>query len=289
MLPEDLKQARVCIWGLGLMGGSLALALKEKCRSVQGIDNNPEVVEKALNRGVVSQATTHPEKILSQADIIILAVPVGTIIQIILQLPDLCPRPVIVLDLGSTKAEIVSAFQSLPTHILPVAGHPMCGKSVSGIENADPAIYKSAPFMLATLPRSGPHALMLVEQLVGAAGAFPILLDPKVHDRLVAGTSHLPYLVSAALTLVVPVESAPLIGPGFRSTSRLSQTPTSMMLDVLETNRANLLEVLAAFQTQLGVLIAAIQAGELDTLEAILGTAAEKHAQLLAIADARDG
>jgi len=285
MLRDDLEDAFIGIWGLGLMGGSLAMALKPHCKNIVGIDCQPEVVERALAGGVVTQASSRPEDIISDVDGVILAVPVGAILEIIQQLPALCASQLVVLDLGSTKAEVVAAYRTLPEHIYPVAGHPMCGKSVLGLENADPLIFQDAPFMLYPLARSEGQAFNLAWQIVKAVGAVPLRVDPEVHDRWVAASSHLPYLAASALALSVPDEAAPLVGSGFASTSRLAETPTSMMLDVIKTNQINILEVLRGFQAQIAGIADVLESGEMGNLEDLLDMAAEKRGALMAAGD----
>ena len=124
----QLQDSRIVIIGLGLMGGSLALALKGKCVALYGIDSNPATLELALAKQIVDQADTDPSKLLPQADLVILATPVLAIIDFIQKLPSLLQKPCIVLDLGSTKKDIVQAMSVLPDYFDPLGGHPICGK-----------------------------------------------------------------------------------------------------------------------------------------------------------------
>ncbi|MDV7397364.1 prephenate dehydrogenase/arogenate dehydrogenase family protein, partial [Arthrospira platensis SPKY1] len=116
------------------------------------------------------------------------------------------------LDLCSTKTEILAAMDRLPANFDPIGGHPMCGKETSGLENADPAIYREAPFAIVPLERTSPAALALTGELIQTIGARPLLLDPATHDAWTAATSHFPYLLTAALVLSTPPDAAPLIG-----------------------------------------------------------------------------
>jgi prephenate dehydrogenase len=144
----------------------------------------------------------------------------------------------------STKTEILHAMQDLPERFDPIGLHPMSGKEKSGPMNADPAIFKNAPFALVPLERTSARARTLAEQLALLVGSCPLWLDADTHDRWVAATSHVPFLVSSALVAATPLEAAPLVGSGFRSTTRLVGTSTSMMMDILATNRANILHAL---------------------------------------------
>jgi prephenate dehydrogenase len=246
---------RVAIIGLGLMGGSLALALRGHVAELLAADPDPATRLLARECRIVDQIVADPVEIISLADVIILAAPVRAILSHIHLLGDMTrhsqrlkdPQPPvtpIVLDLGSTKQEIVEAMETLPENFDPLGGHPMCGKEFSGLENADAAIYRGATFAFTPLERTSPRAHTFAEALADAVGALPLWIDPASHDRWVAATSHLPYLLANALAGVTPVEAAPLIGPGFRSTSRLAPTPLSVMMDILRTNRQPVLEAL---------------------------------------------
>jgi prephenate dehydrogenase len=241
---DTLSEITVAVLGLGLMGGSLGLALKGHCQTVLGYDPDPDARALARQLGAVERAASDPGDILPEADLVILAAPVRAILAWIDRLPDLHPGNPVVLDLGSTKLSICQALQALPARFEPVGGHPMCGKETSGIAYAEKTLYHSASFFLIHLPNSTPRACSLAEQLAGALGARPVWLDAAEHDRWTASTSHVPYLVACALAAATPLEASQLVGPGFRSTSRLAGSSTSMMLDILKTNRAPVLAAL---------------------------------------------
>jgi len=143
----------------------------------------------------------------------------------------------------------------------------MCGKETSGLQNAAANLYQGAPFAFTPLARTTERAQGIAAQLARAVGAHSLWLEPETHDRWTAATSHLPYLVSVALTLATPQDCAPMIGPGFRSATRLAGSSTSMMLDILTTNQANVLEALARLRQQLDSLEAAVRDGDRQRLE----------------------
>jgi prephenate dehydrogenase len=252
--PYFLSTARVAVLGLGLMGASLAMALKGGCKSLLGVDPDQQVLTLALERGIVSMASADPRRILPQSDLVILAAPVGEILNLIETFPSLHPGPAVVIDLGSTKSRIVEAMAGLPDRFDPIGGHPMCGKESNSIVNADPDLYKDAPFALTRLPRSSTRACRLAEELVHKLGARPVWLDPISHDRFTARTSHFPYIVANLLALITPPNASILVGPGFRSTTRVASTPTSVMLDILMTNRFEILSALADFRLELDLI-----------------------------------
>lgn len=273
-----LQDSKIAIIGLGLMGGSLALALKGKCAALYGIDSHPPTLELALVKQIVDEADTDPAKLLPQADLIILATPVPAILKLIEELPSLTQNPVIVLDLGSTKSEILQAMSNLPERFDVIGGHPICGKEKLGFENAEGGLYRDAPFVITPLQRTTAHAMSAVKQIISAIGARPIEMDSKEHDRALAFTSHLPFLISSAFVQSVPQELSGLIGTGFRSTSRLAGTSSQMMIGVLQSNRDNILLALRKFQRELASIETAMATKDDSSLNTILN-AAQSHYQ----------
>ena len=267
-----LADSRIAIIGLGLMGGSLALALKGKCAASYGIDSDPATVELALTKGIVDEADVDPAHLshLPQIDLVILATPVPVIISLIQKLPSLMVHPCIILDLGSTKRDVLQAMNALPDNFDPIGGHPISGKEKLGLENADSNLFKAAPFVIAALERTTARAISAVQQIITAIGANPIEMTPEEHDRILASTSHLPFLLSSALALATPLECIPFIGPGFRSTSRLAGTSSHMTIGILQTNRENVLNAILAFRNSLDSIETALQEQDDDQLESIL-------------------
>ena len=278
--PDFLSGRRVAIVGLGLIGGSLAMALTGHVARLFGIDQDEHVLALAREGRVVDEVSRDPARLLPAADVVILATPVGMILQTLAALPGLCPGPAVVMDVGSTKVEIVKAMAGLPPRFDPIGGHPMAGKERLSLANAEPGLFRGIPFALTPLPRTSTQAKGLAIQLCQAIGAHPLVLDPEEHDRWVAATSHLPYLVSSALILSTPDEVAPMIGPGFRSTTRLAATPSSMMLDVLRTNSGHIREALARLKNELDRVDDLLSAENSEALEAWLISAREKKERL---------
>jgi prephenate dehydrogenase len=282
-----LLSSRVAIVGLGLMGGSLALALREHCQALLGVDPDPDTLALAHRRHFANQLSASPAEILPEADVIILAAPVSAIVELIPQLPDLHPGSPVVIDLGSTKSEICRALDQLPSRFEVVGGHPMCGKETSGLSNAAANLYQGAPFAFTPLERTTERARAIALQLARAVGAQALWLEPETHDRWTAATSHLPYLASVALTLATPPDCAPMIGPGFRSATRLAGSSTTMMLDILTTNQENILEALTRLRMQLDELEIAVRDGDRDCLKESLVEAGKWRNQLESPSDGK--
>ena len=266
----QLQDSRIAIVGLGLMGGSLALALKGRCAALYGIDSDQATIELALAKEIVDQAGRYPAKLLRRADLIILSLPVTKIIAFIQSLPSLLQTPCIVFDLGSTKKDILQAMAVLPEYFDPIGGHPICGKEKLGLENADANLYQKAPFVASPLERTTPRAKSAAQQIISAVGAHYIEMTAEDHDRILASTSHLPFLLSSALALVTPLECSPFIGTGFKSTSRLAGTPSHMTMGILQSNRENILNAIQSFRSSLDQIETLLQNQDYAQLESIL-------------------
>lgn len=274
---DTLNTTHIGIVGLGLMGGSLAMALRGQCAALFGVDHDPQVVTLALERGIVDDAETHLEKLLTRVDVLVLATPLSAIVQILGLLPPLERQGVLVLDLGSTKRRVVQAMQALPSSYEPVGGHPMCGKERGSLLNAEATLYRGATFALTPLERTSQKARRLAEALVSAVGARPFWVDATTHDRWVAVTSHLPYLLANTLAGNTPLEVQPLIGPGWRSTARLAPTPWAIVKDILATNREAILGEVAAFRQAWQHLEEVLHTGSEVELQALLEKGAENY------------
>jgi prephenate dehydrogenase len=273
----NLATSRIAIVGLGLMGGSLALGLRGKCAALYGIDPHPATLELALSQNIVDEADSDPVRLLPAADLVILSAPVPAILTLLEQLPSLTPNPCIVLDVGSTKKLIVDSMSRLPERFDPIGGHPICGKEKLSLANAERTLYYGAPFVLTPLSRTSPRATAAANQIVEALGAQAKILDAVEHDRILASTSHLPFLLSSALVLVTPTDVSSFVGPGFKSTSRLAGTSSSMMLGVLQSNQENVLNALRVLQNQLAEVESALASKDFSKLETILNQAQGKH------------
>jgi prephenate dehydrogenase len=281
-----LKDARVAIVGLGLMGGSLAGALKSRgaCRETWGVARRKETSEEALRRGFIHAGTCDLTKGVEQADLIVLATPVRTILELVPLVGSLAPAGCLLMDLGSTKARIVEAMEALPPHLQAVGGHPMCGKEAPGVVAAEADLYEGATFVLTplrqssgqALQRTSSEALTLAQELVEAVGARPMLMDAEHHDRLAAAVSHLPYLLSVGLVATAEEVAAEeelvweLVASGFRDTSRLAASDVTMMLDILLTNRQAVGETLSCFVSQLSTIAHLLEANDEEELRSLM-------------------
>jgi len=283
MLQPDfiLTESKIAIIGLGLMGGSLALGLRGKCAVLYGIDPHLPTLELALSQSIVDYADSNPAKLLPEADLVILSAPVPAILTLLERLPTFTSNPCIVMDLGSTKKLIVDSMSRLPERFDPIGGHPICGKEKLSLANAERTLYYAAPFLLTPLERTSKRALSAAHQIIEALGAKGKIIDAVEHDRILASTSHLPFLLASALALTTPDDFSSFVGTGFKSTSRVAGTSSSMMLGVLQSNRENVLNALHELQNELTNIESALVSDDLTKLESILKEAQTKYQALI--------
>jgi len=275
---SSLSDSRVAVVGLGLMGGSLAAALKrgDRCAEVWGIAHRGWSIREALRRGWIDHGTLDLWQGVNEADIVVLATPVRTIILLIERIGPWLRRGCLLMDLGSTKQQVVVAMEDLPPGVEPVGGHPMCGKELSGLEAAEPGLYEGTIFVLTPLERTSPDALALAQELVRAVGARSLVLEPRRHDWLVTTVSHLPYCLAAALVQTAEEVGAEdeqlweLAASGFRDTSRLAASGVPMMRDILLTNQEAMADLLRRFQGHIDRWLAALEADDELELERMM-------------------
>ncbi len=282
-----LRQATVAIVGLGLMGGSLALALRAKhaAQKIIAVERDAATRETALNLRAVDDASADLA-VAAQADVIVLATPVRAIIELLPRVGALAREGAIVIDLGSTKREITRVMETLPTTVQPIGAHPMCGKDAAGFSAADAGLFRNAAFVLTPLARTSPQTLAFARSLAETVGARPIVLDAARHDKIVAMVSHLPFALAATL-MTTANEFArddaalfALAASGFRDTSRLAASDTTMMLDVLATNRTHLVDSMRTYSRRLSALADVIERSDENAARAILVDAAIKRREL---------
>jgi prephenate dehydrogenase len=285
-MSRELRDCQVTIIGLGLMGGSLAGALRGQCRSVVGVARRSEVIGVALAQDLIDWGTTDLAESVREADVVVLATPVRVILQQLAEIGPLLPEGCLLIDLGSTKAQIVAEMARLPDHVQPLGGHPMCGKEVSGIEVAEPTLYQGQTFILTPLPRTSEAALALGRELARATGAQPLVLEAQRQDFLVGTVSHLPYLLACALVATADATTSAdpaaweIVAGGFRDTSRVAGSDVTMMLDILMTNQVEVLKAVATCQVQLESLAHLLGNGDEAALKNALSAIRETRLEM---------
>jgi len=243
---SDFSFNSITIIGVGLIGGSLGLALKEKKPDfiITGIDKK-EIIEKAIIRGAIDEGTINLEEGIKEADVIILATPVKKILDLLSQINPFLKKGCLVTDTGSTKTQIVmEANKVLSKDINFIGGHPMAGSERGGIEYAHPDLFNRKPYIV--IPRTGnsKFAALKMSSFINQIGAIEISMEAAEHDRAVAIISHLPQLISVMMTnmlgsLVEEKDNEQyfrISGNVFNEMTRVANSPFSIWQDIYQTN-----------------------------------------------------
>jgi len=253
-------QHTIAIIGLGLIGGSLGMALKRAGLGgleVVGYDKGWGVGGKAQRAGAIDRSARDPRSAVREASLVIIATPILGIRTVMEEIAPELPDGCVVTDTGSAKAPIMAwADEVLPDHVHFVGGHPMAGKEHSGLEAAEASLFDGAPYCIVPSVGAGERAVKSVMALAEVVGARPVFIDPQEHDTYVAAVSHLPLVLSTALfTLASQSQAWPdmagLAAGGFRDLTRLASTDPEMSHDICFTNRENLLHWLDRFSSEI--------------------------------------
>ncbi|MBZ5560251.1 MAG: prephenate dehydrogenase/arogenate dehydrogenase family protein [Acidobacteriia bacterium] len=238
--PQPILFDKIGIVGLGLIGGSIALAARQLWPTalVIGVDNK-DVLETAMRLHAIDVAADDLI-VLAEADVVILAAPVKQNIALLAELDENVRQPAIVTDTGSTKREILAAARDLPPRFTFIGGHPLAGAARGGLEHARADLFMDRPWLITSTGDRASAAADKLSAFVRALGAKPRAIDAEAHDRLVAFLSHLPQLTASALMRVVGdavgAEGLTLAGRGLADTTRLASSPPEIWKDIAATN-----------------------------------------------------
>ncbi|MFQ5896724.1 MAG: prephenate dehydrogenase [Candidatus Methylomirabilia bacterium] len=265
---------RLVVVGLGLLGGSVAKAARERelAREIVAVGRRAHRLTPALRDGIVDRATADLADGVDGADFVLLALPVATLEALLPEVWTLAPQEAVLTDVGSTKAAIVRTAERLgrshPRAF--VGGHPMAGSEKSGYAAARVDLFAGATVILTPTELTDPRAVKCVGGFWEALGARVATLDPDLHDRVVAAVSHLPHLLAFALVdAVAGVEPAAMgfAARGFKDTTRIAASEPQLWREIFLSNRSAMAETLAAFRAALGRLEQLISAGDATGLD----------------------
>jgi prephenate dehydrogenase len=246
---------KIGVVGLGLIGGSIALASRQiwPTALVIGVDTK-DVLETAMRLHAIDVAADDPV-VLAEADLVILAAPVRQNIALLGEIEEHVRTPAVVTDTGSTKRAVVERARGLPARFTFIGGHPLAGAERGGLEHARPDLFEGRPWLLTPMGESVGPALARLSDFVGALGSRPRVVDVATHDRVLAFLSHLPQLTASALMQVVGdavgEDGLACAGPGLADTTRLASSPSGIWTDIAATNED---EVGAALDALVAVL-----------------------------------
>lgn len=265
---------KVGIFGIGLLGGSVALGLRERflASEVHAYDPDPSALEDALALGVVDKVHTAPGSWIDELDLGVLAAPVGVLTEVGQQLAPYARLDSLWTDVGSVKGPVVQALSGVLPNF--VGSHPMAGSERAGVEAAHAGLLQNAVWVITPTPETSPQALEHIRRLVKELGAYPLEIPPALHDRLVARISHLPYLLAVALNRMVARDEHQellmfLAAGGFRDLTRVASGSPRMSRDMVVSNREALREAVEELRAVLAELEELLERPE-ELLEAAL-------------------
>ena len=273
---------RAAVIGVGLIGGSLGMALRARglAREVVGVTRAEAAIAPARTRGAIDRGTVDPIAGVEGAEVVILAVPPAQVVPMARRvIPHLRPGTVLT-DVASVKGEIVRSIEAVLTPesgVTFVGGHPMAGNEGQGIAAADPGLFEGTAYLVTPTSRTPRQGVDRLAALARALGAVPIEMAPDDHDRTVALVSHLPYLVAAAL-MGATGDAMPAAGPAFLGATRVAGSPVALWAQICRLNRDQIHGALRAFRDELARLEAAL--GDGDGLDALLEAARSARQRL---------
>ncbi len=277
---------RLCIIGVGLIGGSLARALRQAkaVGEIVGAGRREAPLRKALELGVIDRYETALPIAVADADVVLVAVPLGAMGEVFAAIADYLPAQCVLTDVGSAKASVVSeverVFGRAPANFVP--GHPIAGTEQSGVEASFAELFQHRRVILTPLLETAAGAHDLVREMWATAGAAVVDMEVRHHDEVLAATSHLPHILAYTLvdTLARLDDRAEIFryaAGGFRDFTRIASSDPQMWHDICLANRGPLLEMIEQFSRDLAGLAEAIGRGEGDAIMAVFQRA--KHAR----------
>ncbi|MCK4778274.1 MAG: prephenate dehydrogenase [Actinomycetia bacterium] len=284
-----MKIKKVAIIGVGLIGGSIGLALRENYPDLKviGIPRREETIIEALNRGAVTEGTLDKKEGVKGADIIFVATPVQTVRSVVEEIYPYVKDKAIITDVGSTKSEIVSKIESfIPENINFIGGHPLAGSERTGIEAASPTLFKNTSYMLTPTKKTDSGAFKTLHKLLTSIGANIVAMEPERHDKVTAYISHLPHLLASSLVQMTGEQSEDVenllsfTAGGFRDMTRIAAGSPSIWVDIFLSNAGALSKVVDEYRDVLLKIKDAIKSKDKEVLNEFLEGARKKRLNL---------
>ncbi|MBI4683950.1 MAG: prephenate dehydrogenase/arogenate dehydrogenase family protein [Nitrospirae bacterium] len=264
---------KVTILGVGLIGASLALALKKKklCGHITGYGRTEDNLRKAKKKKIIDSLELDLIKACADSDLIVFSSPVGSFINTAKKIKGSLKKGAIVTDVGSVKGTIVREMEALmPEGVSFVGGHPIAGSEKAGIDKAKANLFSGARCILTPTERTDKISLRMITGLWRKISASVTIMSPEEHDRVYAAVSHLPHIIAYALVnTITDINSAYLkfAGQGFKDTTRIAASSPELWRDICITNRENILWLLNRFKENLDELAGYLQRGETKAIE----------------------
>ena len=281
------REPGIAILGLGLMGASLALALRKRgyVGRLVAFAREETTRREALARGIVDEAFADPDAAVAAASLAVLCAPIRACVELAADVAPALRPGTLVTDVGSTKGWICRQMAGVLPKGVFVGSHPIAGSEKQGLQAASADLYENALTVIASRPDVPEAAAARVEELWKSAGSRTCRMDPDDHDRLLARTSHLPHVAAAALAKAIGRDSAAQVGTfcgtGFYDSTRVASGSIEMWNDILMTNAPAVAEELRAFKLEVERVYDDLQAGRFGDVAKFLERAREARAELL--------
>lgn len=274
---SDGRIERVCILGVGLLGGSIARGLRQIDPAVRisGWGRSADRLAAAKDAGILCEAATDIADAAADADVVIAATPVQQIVSSLDAAARVASPDALLVDVGSTKQRIAAAAAPLPWVDRFCPSHPIAGSEKSGAQHADGSLLRGKVVVLTPTERTGEDTVRRARSLWESLGARTLWMSPAEHDAALAQTSHLPHLLAAALAGSTSAELLPLVGSGWADTTRVAGGDPVLWRQIAEENRADTLLAMRKFATIWAAWVDAMAADDFDAIERLLAQGKE--------------
>jgi len=277
---------KITIIGVGLIGGSIGLAAKDKrlAKTIVGVFRRESTLNRALKRGAVDKGTLDLKSGVKGADLIVIATPVSSIPRIAREAIRYADRDAVITDAGSTKRSIIKEVEGVIGSrgaALFVGSHPMAGSEHAGVEFARKDLLEGSPCIVTKTPKTDARALKIVADFWKALGAKVTIMDPAGHDRSVALISHLPHIVAFGLAGAVPARELVYAAEGFKDTTRVASSDPRLWSDIFLTNKTEVLKALKLFEDYCRRLKRSLSKGKGQELIGLLAKAKSKRDKIV--------
>lgn len=279
----------VAVFGPGLMGGSLLMALRQRSPQTKlGVwARRCEAVEEVRSRGLLDFGGTDAAGVAADCDLAVLCLPVERLAELAGAIKDALPRHAVITDVGSVKKFVVEEMEGIFSRDGNFVGsHPMCGSEAAGLNAAQADLYQGALCVVTPTPRSRPEAVRSVAALWRSVGARILELEPAEHDRAAAVISHVPHLIAALLVELAArgkSEDRQLCAGGFRDTTRIASGSADLWTGILASNRAEVIAALRIFSDSVEEALEIMEKNDTASLQTLLVRAAANRAEMLSV------
>ena len=278
---------KVAVIGLGLIGGSLAAALRDsgEVGEVFGVERDSESLRFALENGIADAGSSEIGPEISGSEIVVVATYVDTIARVAEEVSGVVSPGTVVCDTGSVKAPVVREMEKGPRNIRFVGAHPIAGKETSGVRESDPGLFSGKKCVVTPVESTCPEALSMVKTLFSLAGSEVVEMDPESHDEIFSLVSHLPHAVAYSLVSAVASSGGErnlfdFSGGGLADFTRVSESSPEMWAGIFIENREAVLRAIRSFAGKLGEIEKAITSGNVEYLETLLRDARDSKRDL---------